>query len=237
MLHMHPGGRALTRKVIAYCAFPANSTVVDIGCGAGETVEYLRDQCAMQAIGVDSEKKRLREGKKRNADLLLLQAKSENLPFDDGSIDGALMECSLSVMHDRLKTMRELARILAPGGKLGITDLYIRPKAEGMALRCYLPPINRSLRCITDNDLLALLDEEGFQLLCFEDQSACLKDFVAGYIMQYGLTPALHDIVCRAASGDFGKNEKETKLGYFLLIAEKKTGKENGYGKAIMPPV
>jgi len=123
---LRPGGLILTKRIVDYCTFVQGAKVVDVGCGAGFTVEYLRDLCSLDAVGVDLSETLLKQGKERVPDLPLLRAAGEKLPFADGSVAGVLAECSLSVVEDIGMVLAECSRILAPGGKLAITDLYIR---------------------------------------------------------------------------------------------------------------
>ncbi|MFA6849251.1 MAG: DVU_1556 family methyltransferase [Selenomonadaceae bacterium] len=231
MLHLHPGGITLTKKLIEHCDFSPNAAVVDIGCGSGITVGYLHDYCGVNPIGVDLAKARLEEGRKRHTELVFLQEDSEKLSFADGSIDGIIMECSLSVMRDKPKTLSEVSRIMAPGGKLGITDLYIRQVLAENSY-CYLPETHTGKDiCKVKYNLLAMLKKNNFQIKIFEDQSVCLKEFVAAYIMEYGVVPEFRKgLSCQASMGDFYENEKR-KLGYFLLVAEKNGEKDKRYGK------
>jgi arsenite methyltransferase len=208
MLQQHPGGFALTTRLIDCCAFSPNAIVVDVGCGRGETVEYLCEQRGLDACGVDSAENRLVEGKKRAPWLALLQGNSEQLPFPDASLDGVIAECSLSVMANPGQAIKEFHRILRSGGTLGITDAYVRLQEETVS--CYLPEAGV--------DLLAMVSEHGFRLRVFEDQSRCLGEFVAAYILRCGEAEALQQ--CFPCARMQGGQEK-TKLGYFLLAAEK----------------
>ena len=51
---IRPGGLDLTRKVLERSKLSADSRVLDVGCGTGATVEYLRRFHAIRAVGIDS---------------------------------------------------------------------------------------------------------------------------------------------------------------------------------------
>jgi len=51
---LRPGGLELTRRSLALCDLPAGARVVDIGCGTGVTVHYLRRHCRLRAFGLDA---------------------------------------------------------------------------------------------------------------------------------------------------------------------------------------
>ena len=222
MRHQHPGGLTLTKKMIDRCAFPAGTTVVDVGCGTGATVECLRDSYGLKAIGIDTSKERLKQGRKRAAELLLLQGCGERLPFIDNSVGGAVMECSLSLMKNTARVLAEMYRILIRGGRLGITDLYI-VHHDCPPSACYLPVMSDEQNGLSHPpNLLSLLQEANFRILTWEDQSACLKEFIAAYIMQHGFTEEERSFFPYCGARNILKEQTmKVKLGYFLLIAEK----------------
>lgn len=198
MIHQHPGGLTLTSRLLDYCAFNSGAKVLDVGCGIGTTVEYLCNVRGLNAIGTDVSELRLAQAKKRAPCLQFVKAAGESLPFADGSFDGLIAECSLSVMQDTSTVLAEFSRVLVPGGKLAITDIYLPDSG------C-LPGFENS------GQIKKMVAENGFTIVIWEDQSACLREFVACYIMEYGSVEELWR--CRA--------NLKTKLGYFLLVAEK----------------
>ncbi|QDR79678.1 DVU_1556 family methyltransferase [Sporomusa termitida] len=202
MIHHHPGGLPLTKRVVECAAFAPGARVVDIGCGTGQTVEYLRNTCGLQAVGIDLAESRLEQGRARVPGLPLMRAAGEALPFATASMDGALAECSLSVMTDSSRVLAEIHRILVDRGKLVITDLYVRKPAAAC-------PAGAG----PGGELRKQLADAGFRILVWEDQTAYLREFVACYLMQYGSIAELWQ--CTAN----GKMNKQ--MGYFLLLAEK----------------
>lgn len=212
MLHHHPGGLALTKRVFDYCAFIPGAKVIDVGCGAGMTVEYLQNVLGLHSIGVDLSEIRLAEGKKRSPGLQLVQASGEKLPFADASFDGGIAECSMSVMKDAGAVLAEISRVLVPGGKLAITDIYL-PTSDTLA------------GYMNAGQLKKMLEKRGFTIGIWEDQSACLREFVACYIMEHGSMEEFWRCV----------SIPKKKLGYFLLVAEKRgNGRMEHFGEKNM---
>lgn len=221
---LRPGGLRLTRRLAGVCAFVRGAKIVDVGCGTGITVEYLRDNYGLCAAGVDIAEIRLQEGRVRTAGLPLMRADGAALPFADKSVDGVLAECSLSIMRDLGKVLAEMYRILAPGGKLAITDMYMRDDSAVRA-RCA-----RNADCAsgvkTYSEWTEILAEQGFCLKVWEDQSVYLKEFVARYIMEHGSTDALWQCLDqRLEDYALSRQVLKSKLGYFLLVAEKSPAK------------
>jgi len=206
---IRPGGLMLTQRLVDYCNFEHGATVLDIGCGTGTTVQYLQQVRGVYAVGVDFSAVLVEHGKERTADLQLIQSSGEHVPFVDNSIDGVLVECSLSVMPNISRVLTEINRILIPGGKLAITDLYARSTSSRVAT-CNATGI------MTCGEMIQVLLDHGFEIMVFEDQSRFLREFVAGFIMEHGSAEELWQCA------GFEKNDQHIKrLGYYLLIAEK----------------
>lgn len=207
---VRPGGILLTQRLLAYCNFQRGDIVVDLGCGTGTTVEYLWDVQKLYGIGVDISGNLLEQGKKRNVNLPLLQSAGENMPFWDCSVDGVLAECSLSVMLSPSKILSEINRILISGGKLGITDLYIKDESCDFSA-------GDSAGIMRWSEISQLVVEHGFEIMAFEDQSKLLREFVASFIMEHGSTEKLWECI-----GSQSRKKKVSGIGYYLLFAQKK---------------
>ena len=88
--------------------------VLDLGCGVGEYVRAFARQGA-QAYGCDIERPRLAQARARGAPGVMLAA-GERLPLRDGALDVVVLNEVIEHVQDDLETMREVSRVLAPGG-------------------------------------------------------------------------------------------------------------------------
>ena len=52
---------------------------------------------------------------------------AEELPLPDGCFDAVICECALCVFPDKATAAAEMARVLRPGGRLGLTDITADP--------------------------------------------------------------------------------------------------------------
>ncbi|MDN5335161.1 MAG: hypothetical protein PWR02_187 [Synergistales bacterium] len=118
---MHPGGEALSRRLLSFCAFAPKKRVLDAGCGAGATLELLVKE-GLEAVGVDHSEERLILAQQKGP---TIKGDLAKLPFENESFDGAICECVLSQQENLLTVLAELSRVLKDGGILGITDLYL----------------------------------------------------------------------------------------------------------------
>ncbi len=88
--------------------------VLDLGCGVGEYVRAFARRGA-DALGCDIELPRLREARRRGT-VDVLAGAGEMLPLRDGSLDVAVLNEVIEHVSDERATLREVGRVLAPGG-------------------------------------------------------------------------------------------------------------------------
>jgi SAM-dependent methyltransferase len=98
---------------------------LDCGCADGGYTEALVAWGAEKAIGVDPEQSRIDEAKARNQtgsragrDAVEYHCCTDNFPLPDSSVDAALLNEVLEHVADEAATLREILRVLRPGGHL-----------------------------------------------------------------------------------------------------------------------
>ena len=104
--------------------------VLDAGCGSGRLTVALAGAGA-RVSGIDTNTGQLEEAQRRaeNAGvaLTLLQADfNAPLPFADASFDAVVSRLAVMAADDPVATLRELGRVLEPGGRL-VTVLWASP--------------------------------------------------------------------------------------------------------------
>jgi ubiquinone/menaquinone biosynthesis C-methylase UbiE len=98
--------------------------LLDVGCGTGAGVRAAAE-VVERAVGVDLSPKMLSEARERAAGLPgveFVEGDSEALPFDDGEFTAVLCTTSLHHYPRPEAAVREIARVLAPGGRAVIGD-------------------------------------------------------------------------------------------------------------------
>jgi len=118
------------RTAISFMDLPDNAHVLDIGCGTGRNARLIADHAGRgcRVTGIDIGADMLAGfSMKQEKDPRLLAMKADirnTFPFPDSSFDGAFMSFVLHGMeHDeRLHVLKEIQRILKPGGKFYLLD-------------------------------------------------------------------------------------------------------------------
>ncbi|MGW0916793.1 class I SAM-dependent methyltransferase [Streptomyces sp. NPDC002784] len=153
----HPGGTTLTRRLADHLGLSADSRVLDVASGRGTTALLLADAYGAVVDGVDYSRAStaLAQGAAQAADLadraVFTTGDAEQLPYKGALFDAVVCECALCTFPDKGRAAAEFARVLKPGGRVGITDVTATPGR--------LPPelstLGARIACIADARPLA----------------------------------------------------------------------------------
>lgn len=219
---IRPGGTQLTVRALGGCRFASGERVLDVGCGLGVTVELMRTRYRLDAVGVDSSEAMIARARSRAAGLPLTVADARRLPFADAEFHGATMECVLSVVEDAQAALAEAHRVLKPGGRLIVSDLYRRDSsgAPDPAAGCSCLAGARDRETTTGRLLAA-----GFRMVLWEDHTALLKQLAADLIMRHGSLQCFWEAVLSGTESAAAPGPADyRRLGYYLAIAERPAG-------------
>lgn len=104
-------------------------TVLDIGCGGGVDVflAALMVGSTGRAVGIDMvpemiEKARQNLEETTLGNVTLELGSAEKLPFPDGGFDAVLSNGVFNLIPDKRSALREVLRVLKPGGRLQMAD-------------------------------------------------------------------------------------------------------------------
>ncbi len=186
-MQRHPNGETMTLDLLKRAGFSPGARILDLGAGDGDTVRLMRG-IGLLAEGVD-----LAPGTDvAKGDIL-------NLPYEDGTFDGAIAECVFSVCGDTLSAFREAYRVLKSGGNLILSDVYL-PKGGNAAMSLPYPADRPGWE----------KTGEGFCLTEFTDFTSVWTDYILDCVW-HGI-----DI------GDCGYFTRGEKFGYFGSLWIKK---------------
>jgi demethylmenaquinone methyltransferase/2-methoxy-6-polyprenyl-1,4-benzoquinol methylase len=142
------------RRALVRAAAPrAGERVLDVATGTGMVAAELLAQCDCSVVGIDQSAAMLAAARARFAGadcarVQLVEGQAEALPFADASFDVVTFTYLLRYVDDPAATMRELARVLRPGGRIASLEFGVPPLAPARwAWRVYtaigLPVLGR----------------------------------------------------------------------------------------------
>lgn len=117
------GNNFTTKALLAM--LPADAVIADLGCGSGAVSEMIAP-FVKQVIAVDNSPAMLKAAKKRlenvnNVDVR--RGELNALPIDDNTCSAAVVMLVLTYLTDFVAAIKEVRRVLKPGGRAIVVDL------------------------------------------------------------------------------------------------------------------
>jgi len=143
--------------------------VVDLGSGAGIDVFLSANSVGRsgKVIGIDMTDEMLKKARKNAVDNGYANVEFRkgdievSIPVDDNSVDAVISNCVINLTTDKVKTFKEIYRILRKGGRMVISDLVAdRKAAESINIDSWTSCIDGAL---TKSDYLGSIKDAGFQ--------------------------------------------------------------------------
>jgi ArsR family transcriptional regulator len=133
--------------------------VGDLGCGTGAMAQALAP-FVRAVVAVDSSREMLSAAKARVEGLANVQVRPgdlEALPIADGELDAAVMMLVLHHVPEPARALGEAARVLKPGGRLLVVDMWPHDRAE------YQQQMGHVWLGFSDKQMRRLLRTAGFE--------------------------------------------------------------------------
>jgi SAM-dependent methyltransferase len=156
------GLRESRRQLIA----TATGDVLEIGAGTGANLPFYGNGVTSLTV-TEPEAPMLRRLERRAADeaphATILRAPAEDLPFDDDTFDVAVSTLVLCGVSDQPRSLRQLRRVLRPGGTLLFLE-HVRADDAKLARRQdRMNPLNRFVvHCDCNRPTLGSIEQAGF---------------------------------------------------------------------------
>lgn len=160
----HPGGLQLTKGCLAKEKIDERSTVLDAGCGTGQTSAFIAQEYGSLVTALDCNTVMLDKAKKRFTSLqlpvVIKEGSTEDLPFNQGIFDIIISESVISFTNKSL-TISEFKRVLKPGGVLLAIEMVLE-KSLAEKERKQIVDFYGATQLLTEKEWIRLFQKAGF---------------------------------------------------------------------------
>jgi demethylmenaquinone methyltransferase/2-methoxy-6-polyprenyl-1,4-benzoquinol methylase len=145
------------RAMVATVGAARGDRVLDVATGTGLVSQELVRRYGCEIVGLDQSpqmldaaRARLRRDPELARRVSLVAGEAEQLPFDDGAFDHLTFTYLLRYVDDPAATLRELARVVRPGGRIaslefGVPESPVSRALWGAYTRVGLPVLGRAV--------------------------------------------------------------------------------------------
>jgi len=233
----HPGGLALTERLGTLLELGPGRRLLDVASGKGTSAIHLAQRFGCEVWGVDYGAQSVAEARAaaeragaadrvhfRNGD-------AEVLPFGNAEFEAVICECAFCTFPDKRVAALEFARMLKPGGRVGLSDL-----TRSGPLPSELEDLLAWVACLADaqpiQQYAAYLQAAGFTVEHVEPHDDVLDEMVKqirAKLLGAELLVKLKQIVLPDADFEQAKRMaraaadavRDDKLGYAVLVGVK----------------
>lgn len=169
-------------------------TVIDLGSGAGNDCFVARHETGEtgKVIGIDFTDAMIRKARE-NAEKLSYNnvefryGDIEDMPVSDNAADVVVSNCVLNLVPDKQKVIREIYRVLKPGGHFSISDIVLvgeLPEALQKDAEMYAGCVSGAIQ---KKEYIDFISEAGFENVTIQKEKPII---IPGDILNKYLTPA-----------------------------------------------
>lgn len=160
---MEKGHRPVGEQAIELMALPCTARVLDVGCGNGWATCLMAEKArAGRVAGIDIADEMIRLARENSVSLSNVEFRvtsAEKLPFLDGEFTHAFSMESLYYYADIRGALREIKRVLAPGGLfVTVVDLY----KENVPSHQWVDQLKVPVQLLSSADYRSLFERAGF---------------------------------------------------------------------------
>ena len=165
----------------------AEGRVLEIGIGTGLNLEHYDASRVERVIGLDPSEESWKIAGKRaeglGFDVEFIGLPGEEIPLDDNSVDTVLLTYTLCTIPETLKAMKNMRRVLKPGGKLLFSEHGRAPDAAVEKWQNRLNGVWGKIAggCNINRDIPTLIEEGGFKITDLDQMYVPSTPKILGY--------------------------------------------------------
>lgn len=167
----HPQARRQFDPLRREIAQQAHGVVLEVGAGGGQNFPFYDSGSIVRVEAVEPDEAMLAYAKRSRAEtpvpIQLTRAACERLPFPDASFDSVVATLVLCSVHDPERSLREIWRVLSPGGSFLLLEHVRARGAVAAMVQDALVPV--TTRCMGNDhwnrDTERLLMEREFEVV------------------------------------------------------------------------
>jgi arsenite methyltransferase len=233
----HPGGLTVSRRLLDRLDLAPGQHIVDVASGKGTTSLLAASEYDVAVDGVDLAVGNVALGSaaadaRGLADLVRFHhGDAEALPFPDGVFDAVICECALCTFPDKTTAISQMARVLRPGGRIGLTDVT----ADQARLPASLRGMDAWVACVADArpalEYEALLVAQGLRIRAVEQHQDAIERMILQIAARVELLRMTNPQRAQHLGLDFDRVPQVIRaaqaavdngaLGYVLIVADK----------------
>ena len=174
---LHPGGLALTNQMVKMLEIQPGDWVADLASAQGASAMAVSRVFRCKVVGVEfgrgsvAQAQAASQGSSPATRSYIVQGDAESPPLRRESFSAVFCECSMSLFPDKPRAVNEIASLLRPGGRFGLSDVTVEPDSLPKELDGTLG----QLLCLTDalnvSGYVRLLENSGLDLVHQVDAS------------------------------------------------------------------
>jgi ubiquinone/menaquinone biosynthesis C-methylase UbiE len=152
----------------------ASGKVLEIGIGSGLNLPFYDPSLVAKVWGLEPSPEMISMASAAAAqapfEVEFIEAGCESIPLGNGSVDTILLTYTLCTIPESEPALREIARVLKPGGRLLFCEHGVAPDAGVRRVQNLVNPVWRRLGggCHLNRDIVGLIQMAGFEVTGLE---------------------------------------------------------------------
>jgi SAM-dependent methyltransferase len=228
---LKPAGPDVLYDYVAEMGLPGGAVAIDVGSGSGRQAVELARRFGLQVTGIDPAPQRadaVREHVRPGGTVTFRAGTAEDLPIPSGSADLVWCRDVLSLVEDLGRVYREFRRVLKPGGRALIYQMFATSRLEPGEAAFLLPVMSCSAAAMRPENTEAAIARAGLRI----DRCVILGTEWGEYAQEHGSQPGRHLLHAARLIRDperyiarFGTENYDIKLGDCLWHIYRMIGK------------